>query len=334
MTTFKDIRGTAIQSLSSDPSNPEVGQIWYNNTIGVLKDYQLVAASWAAGGNLSTARAVGAGFGTQTAAAYGGGDIGGSPRTTNVTEEYNGSTWSPSGNMGTARFAFSGVGTQTAGLAFGGLNSAADTVFSATEEYDGSTWSPGGNLNTARNGLGGAGIQTAGLAFGGSIPPLFSATTNVTEEYDGSAWTSGGNLGTSRRNLSSMGTGIQTAALAIGGFIPPATRLSSTEEYDGSAWTAGGSLNTARLGMACAGTQTASFAALGDAPPFTLNTELYDGTTWTSSTPATGPARATVGGAGSVTAGLAFGGENSVGYQTATEEFTGAALGVQKITTS
>ena len=38
MTTFKEIRGTAIQSVSSDPSNPEEGQIWYNNTIGVLKD--------------------------------------------------------------------------------------------------------------------------------------------------------------------------------------------------------------------------------------------------------------------------------------------------------
>jgi hypothetical protein len=51
MTTFKEIRGTAIESVSSDPSNPEVGQIWYNNTIGVLKGYQLSAAAWASGGN-------------------------------------------------------------------------------------------------------------------------------------------------------------------------------------------------------------------------------------------------------------------------------------------
>jgi hypothetical protein len=54
MTTFKEIRGTAIESVSSDPSNPEAGQIWYNNTIGVLKGYQLSAAAWAAGGNLAT----------------------------------------------------------------------------------------------------------------------------------------------------------------------------------------------------------------------------------------------------------------------------------------
>ena len=62
MTTFKEIRGTAIESVSSDPSNPEEGQIWYNNTIGVLKGYQLVAAAWAAGGNINTTRRNLAGF--------------------------------------------------------------------------------------------------------------------------------------------------------------------------------------------------------------------------------------------------------------------------------
>jgi hypothetical protein len=47
MTTFKEIRGTAIESVSSDPSNPEVGQIWYNNTIGVLKGYRKYWCAWA-----------------------------------------------------------------------------------------------------------------------------------------------------------------------------------------------------------------------------------------------------------------------------------------------
>jgi hypothetical protein len=56
MTTFKEIRGTAIQSVSTDPSNPESGQIWYNNSIGVLKGYALTAGVWAAGGNMGTAR--------------------------------------------------------------------------------------------------------------------------------------------------------------------------------------------------------------------------------------------------------------------------------------
>jgi hypothetical protein len=73
MTTFKEIRGTAIQSVSTDPSNPESGQIWYNNSIGVLKGYQIIGAAWAAGGNMGTARFGLAGAGTQTAGlAFGG----------------------------------------------------------------------------------------------------------------------------------------------------------------------------------------------------------------------------------------------------------------------
>jgi hypothetical protein len=40
MTTFKEIRGQLIRSVSSDPDNPQVGQIWYNNTIGSLKGLQ------------------------------------------------------------------------------------------------------------------------------------------------------------------------------------------------------------------------------------------------------------------------------------------------------
>jgi len=66
MTTFKEIRGTAVQSVSSDPSNPEVGQIWYNNSIGVLKGYALSAAAWAAGGNMGTTRRYPGSAGTQT----------------------------------------------------------------------------------------------------------------------------------------------------------------------------------------------------------------------------------------------------------------------------
>jgi hypothetical protein len=34
MTTFKEIRGTTIEVVSSDPANPETGQIWYNSSSG------------------------------------------------------------------------------------------------------------------------------------------------------------------------------------------------------------------------------------------------------------------------------------------------------------
>ena len=37
MSTFKEIRGTLIKSLSSDPSPIANGDIWYNSTSQVLK---------------------------------------------------------------------------------------------------------------------------------------------------------------------------------------------------------------------------------------------------------------------------------------------------------
>ena len=74
MTTFKEISGQLIRTLSSDPANPQEGQIWYNSTIGVLKGYDVTLAAWASGGNMNTARDRLAGLGTQTAALGVGGD--------------------------------------------------------------------------------------------------------------------------------------------------------------------------------------------------------------------------------------------------------------------
>ena len=64
MTTFKEISGQLIRTLSSDPANPLEGQIWYNSTIGVLKGYRSLGGVWASGGNLSTARSNSGGAGT------------------------------------------------------------------------------------------------------------------------------------------------------------------------------------------------------------------------------------------------------------------------------
>ena len=37
MATYKEIRGNNIPIRSSDPSNPIIGEMWYNTTTGVLK---------------------------------------------------------------------------------------------------------------------------------------------------------------------------------------------------------------------------------------------------------------------------------------------------------
>ena len=44
MTTYKEIRGTNIEVLASDPSNPVEGQVWFNSTDNVLKGQAATSA--------------------------------------------------------------------------------------------------------------------------------------------------------------------------------------------------------------------------------------------------------------------------------------------------
>ena len=174
MVAYTGIQGQNILIVSSDPSNPTEGQIWYNSTSNLLKGYQFATVNaWASGGNLATARDQLAGAGTQTAALA----FGGNP-TSAATEEYNGTSWSGGGNLNNARKSLAGAGTQTAALAFGGT----PPITGATELYNGTSWTSNPNsMSTARNYLAGCGTQTAGLAFGGNAPPA----TGATEEFTG-----------------------------------------------------------------------------------------------------------------------------------------------------
>jgi len=103
------------------------------------------------------------------------------------------------------------------------------------------------------------------------------------------------------------------------------------------AWSAGSPLILGRTQSGAAGTQTAAiaFGGINPAPPATLyaNTELYDGTNW-STTTAMATARGNLSGSGANnTAALAAGGENP-GVTNATEEFTGAFNVTRTLTTS
>ena len=90
MTIYKEIIGTNIEAVSSDPANPVEGQVWYNTTSQTLKGQSATTtAAWATGGNLNLARQNLGGTGTQTAAlAFGGYD----EAYQTETEIYNGSS--------------------------------------------------------------------------------------------------------------------------------------------------------------------------------------------------------------------------------------------------
>ena len=328
MTTFKEIRGTAIESVSTDPTNPEVGQIWYNNTIGVLKGYQNIAGTWASGGNLSTARGGMYTAGTQTANLVSGGAplFGGVG--TDQTELYDGSSWTTSGAYPASNAAGGGCGTQTAALGFAGGPNGNVPVITTSAEFNGSTWTAGNPVNTARRFLAGSfGIQTAAIGVGG-----FSPNSSAVESYDGTTWTSLTSLPANRGDGGAAG--IQTAAILFGDRA--ASPIGSVLLYNGTSFSSATNMNTARRAQAGSGTQTSAVQFGGNnGTTAVANTEEWNGTSWfNSGNMAT--ARQNIGGspAGTQSVALAAGGLTLPATSNATEEYTGIGLATKKITTS
>jgi hypothetical protein len=188
-------------------------------------------------------------------------------------------TWASGGSLNTARAYGGSSGTsKDVAMYFGGY--IVPTNYAQTEVYNGTSWTEVNDLNNGRTGIGGFGNSiTAATAFGGDEFPAASPRylTDV-ENWNGTSWTTGTAIPTATQQMNGAGT--QTAGLAIGGSSSTSV-LNTSYEYDGSTWTTGGTMGTsrsfARLGC---GTQTAALVA-GGTPPFTVNTELYNGSSWT-----------------------------------------------------
>ena len=333
MTTYKEIKGQLIRQVSSDPSNPLEGQIWYNTTIGVLKSFKNIGDAFSSDTSLPSARNSGA----MSGSAYNSALIafGSDGTVLNTSFEYDGSSWTAGGTASTARARLGSAGTQTAGIAFGG--SLQTTAFNqtATEEYDGSSWTAGGALSTGRsNFLGSFGTQTAAVAASGtSTTPAAPGGTTATEEYNGSSWSGGGATPTAGF-FNNRGAGTETAGLVAGGNGVPST---SSFEYNGSSWTSGGSMNTPRYGGGLTGTQTEALQAGGRSGPGAgiTNTEKYDGTSFTASPASLSTGKGVQYAIGVQGLSINSGGLDDANNRTATSElFNEATLGTQKITTS
>ena len=116
MATYKEIKGTQIQAVATDPSDPVEGQVWYNTTSQVLKGSKgALIGSWSTVNPINNQRYYLAGSGTQTAAlGYGGRPPSGTPSGGNFsaqTESWNGTNWTEVNDLNTSRQALSGAGT-------------------------------------------------------------------------------------------------------------------------------------------------------------------------------------------------------------------------------
>jgi hypothetical protein len=287
MSKLSDFKGQKISVLTSDPSNPVEGQVWYNSTEAKYKiSIGYGNGVWSSGGNLTNYRTnFSGGGGTQNEAyAVGGYNI-------LAAEEYNGSSWTAGGNISTNRYNsnMGSRGTQNAGLLVTGQLYSNNAFTTATEEYDGSSWTAGGNVTTANYYGTCAGTQNAAIKAKGSLSAVL--TTNKSEIYNGTSWTNIADC-VNQGSLAAM-TGTQDAALIVGGLIDGSA--SNVEEYNGSTWSLAQTPLNTRTG-------NSSFAA-------TTLSEEYNGTSWSAAASITS-ARTGAGGAGSTASGLVFGGES------------------------
>ena len=333
MSTYENLHGRRVNVVSTNPSNPKDGEVWYNSTLGQLKGYVLGLGSFSSGGTASTARSELMGnVGTQTSSLL----AGGGPGTSNV-EEYDGTSWTEVSNRSTSFFRVVNSGTQTAALGYGGYSptptpTAPGKYSISTEEYDGSSWTNGGNFPNGVQTAGGTGVQTASLQASGIYGPSTSASVGTaTHHYDGSSWSSGGAI-PAGRDISSV-TGIQTAAIMVGGRIAASSNTNAVLYYDGSSWTSQPNYPASGHGIIGSGTQTAALLAAGAVPDRTTNAFTWDGSAF-ATTGSLANARAYGIGGGTTTAAIVSAGSTPGGASGVTEEFTEGGVEVKTLTTS
>ena len=334
MTTYYGLYGQKVQYLASDPTDVQIGQVWYNSTSATLKVRASTStAAWSSGGNLPSAKGGMGGAGTQTAGLGNGGSTGSN---SNQTLLYNGSTWTVSpGNMNTARAYLSTTGTQTAAIT---ANGAAGPYTTHSETWNGTAWTTTSPTSLLGGIRAASGTQTAALMSGGynnAVPNPVAYNSTEVEAWGGSSWTSVTGL-TTGRTAGQGGVGTQTTAMVMGGFTyPPSGYRAEVELYNGSSWTNLTSMNTGRYAGAASGSPSSAliyFGSTAAAPSGVATSELWNGATWTAS--ATGAtARSNIGGlgnSGTSSAALAFGGSP---YSNLTEEYLGAGILITKTVT-
>ncbi len=129
--------------------------------------------------------------------------------------------------------------------------------------------------------------------------------------YGPGSWAAGGNLNFTKRDMGACGS--QNANLAAGGNISVANGNNpeiQSQLFNGSTWALTGNLNLSKRDMALFGAQNAATLTGGQGINATVrtSTELFNGTTWTTSTGSLAVAKMQMGNAGTQYAGFIAGG--------------------------
>ena len=276
MATYLGKHGSKIQNYTTNPDNPNEGEVWYNETDNVLKFvYPNItsAGAWRTIVSINSARRGLGSNGTYTSSLiYGGYESDYSGK----TETWNGTTWGELNDLNNGRNGNTGAGADSASaITMGGYNTTL-TYTGVTESWNGTNWTEVNDLNTAREGANAsnAGTQTAALFAGGHRGnPAPNFNTNLVESWNGTNWTEVGDLNTAREHVANTGT--STSALAFLGNVPPLT--ASAELWNGTVWSNQNTLSTARTQLAKAGDTSDALAITGGNPGNTAVVEEWNG---------------------------------------------------------
>jgi len=277
MSTYKEIKGSTVQYLSSDPPASHTGQVWYNTSTNQLKfNAGTPRTAWVSKAQNPQEQT----FGCSGSSSATNGMMFGSQST--YTSMWNGAIWT-TGNPITIsknnipRYGGGGAGgSNTEALFFGGYQSPNLTAF--TEKWNGTTWT---NVNTMPEGkfaVGGTGSSsTAAIGIAGYSPPGFTASAS-TYIWNGSNWTSPGANVTRGNTAYARAFGPSTASILASGDGGSNT----TEFWNGSTWTS----NPATMAYSVKnrggdGTQTSGIV-VGGYSQANKKAEAWNGSSWSS----------------------------------------------------
>ena len=179
MANYKDIHGTQIETVSSNPDNPANGQVWYNSTDQALRGFTSnPAGAWSTQPSLNTARFQGAGAGTQTSALAFGGEANQSPSQSDHTESWNGTSWTEVNDLNAGKTYLPISGTYTSAITGGGLGPPS-TALTVCESWNGTSWTEVADINTGDGGR---------VSFGEDNSNAVTVGGAVTEKWNGTSW--------------------------------------------------------------------------------------------------------------------------------------------------
>ena len=219
-------------------------------------------------------------------------------------------SWSTGGALNTRRSGLSAFGaSNSSSIATGGSSPGpSGTYEDVVEQYNGTSWTEIAEFTTARNQHGSFGSTTAGLICGGIVS--LNTATSSTQTWNGSSWTEVNELNTAKSYNATGGNGTQTAGLISVGWTGTATTY-TVESWDGTNWTEVAEPNGSiylRASMSLA--PNTDSLLFGGGYPRSTTTETWNGSAWTEVSDLN-TARADMGGAGTATDGIGFGGRSN-----------------------